>query len=285
MTTQITDDNAVYHADTRRIGKSGLDLIAKSPAHYYAQYLDPNRPAREEKPYFVVGSITHNAILENKFLDSKYFILDDADVCAQIGGGNPRATNRYKEWKGAIMARNEGKTQITKEEYDAVLKMRESVQNHPAASVLLQEGIAEQRIDWQREIVSEDGEFVSVLLKSKPDWLSHNGFIVDLKTTEDASPRGFAKSVWNYRYHVQAAFYLDAYEHQYGEPARGFIFIAVEKTPPYAVALYYTPANLIELGRTTYERDLRVYQRCLETREWPAYGTDVMELQLPGWAK
>ncbi len=275
MTTDFTDENAVYHADTRRIGKSGLDLIAKSPAHYYAKYLDPNRVWEEQTPALLFGSAAHMAVFEPELFPQKFVIAPKFNL----------RTNAGKEQLAEFEQNNRGKSVISNDIYDTVMQVKKAIYAHPAASVLLSAGIAEQRIDWQREILTEDGEIVEVALKAKPDWLSHNEFIVDLKTTEDASPEGFAKSVWNYRYHVQAPFYMDAYEHQYGKPARGFLFIAVEKKPPYAVALYFAPPDMCDKGRTTYERDLRKYQRCLEMGEWPAYGTDIMELKLPNWAR
>jgi exodeoxyribonuclease VIII len=277
MTTHNIDENAVYHADTRRIGKSGLDLIAKSPAHYYAKYLDPNRVWEAQTPTFLIGSAVHAAILEPDEFKKRYAVEPTIN----------KRTNDGKTAYAELMAYAAANriNYLDAETYASCEKMRDAVHAHPAASVLLSDGQAETRLDWQREIITEDGEIREVLLKAKPDWLSHNDFIVDVKTTEDASPQGFGKSVWNYRYHVQDAFYMDAYEHFYGGPARGFIFIAVEKKPPYAVALYFLPNEVRERGRNTYERNLRTYLKCLETGEWPAYGTEVMELQLPNWAK
>lgn len=281
MNTTHTDENDLYHADTRRIGKSGLDLIAKSPAHYYAQYLDPNRVREPSKRHFVVGSVTHNAILENTFLEQKYFVLDDTDIIRQIGGGNPRATNRYKEWKQMQLANNEGKSEITIDDWNAVLRMREKVHQHKC-SVLLDEGKAEYRIDWTNNQLN-----TPVACKAKPDWLAANDWIVDLKTTEDASPAGFAKSVWNYRYHVQAAFYWDAFTAHFGREPQGFLFIAVEKSAPHLVATYWiTPQiPLFDLGRRTYLHDLNTYRECLMRDEWPGYGEELMPLSIPGWAE
>ena len=47
--------NAEYHGGAG-ISKSGLDLVAQSPLHYWSAYLDPNRQAREETPAMAIGT-------------------------------------------------------------------------------------------------------------------------------------------------------------------------------------------------------------------------------------
>ena len=42
--------NEDYHADTSAISASGLKLFMRSPAHYYAAYLGPNRADRNLLP-------------------------------------------------------------------------------------------------------------------------------------------------------------------------------------------------------------------------------------------
>lgn len=279
-----TNANDKYHADTTRIGKSGLDYIHQSPAHYYAAYLDPNWVREKQTAALIMGSAVHMATFEADDFLKKFAVLDDSEICAEIGGKAPKQTKAYKEWLADYTKSNPGKTILDQDEFNHCLRIREAVVNHPAASVLLESGVAEQRIDWLWQGADDDFNPIQVKCKSKMDWQSHNGFIVDLKTTEDASPEGFGKSVWNYRYHVQGAFYLDAYEYHYGQPARGFIFIAVEKKPPYAVAVYFLPPDVIDIGRREYEADLRVYHRCLVTNEWPGYPTTIQPIQLPAWA-
>ena len=284
MIPQI-DENAAYHADTSRISKSGLDLIAQSPAHYYAKYLDPNREPQQPTKALIAGSVSHMTLFEPHLLRDRYFILDDAAKIREIGGASPRSTTRYKEWKAEQLEANAGKQEITLEAWKATNRMIENVQAHPAAKILLQAGKAEERMDWLWQGVDEDGNPIAARCKIKPDWQSHNDFIVDLKTTEDASPNGFLRSVYKYRYHVQSAFYIDGYTAIHGAAPRGFIFMAVEKSPPYAVALYFATPEMIEAGRRAYERDLQTYSRCLRDENWPAYSTQVMPLGLPAWYK
>lgn len=285
MIPQI-DENQAYHADTTRISKSGLDLIARSPAHYYAAYLDPNREPRKTSAALIAGSVSHLTLLEPHLFASQYFILDDAAKVQEIGGASPRTTTKYKEWKAGILAANEGKTEISLETYKAVNRMIANVQAHPAAKLLFKPGgKAEERIDWIWQGYDQDGNPIQVRCKIKPDWQAANGFIVDLKTTEDASPSGFLRSVYKYRYHVQSAYYIDGYTQRNGVEPRGFIFIAVEKSPPYAVALYFATPEMIQAGRSTYERDLRTYHHCLQTNEWHGYPTQIMPLDLPTWFK
>lgn len=271
--------NQEYHADVSRIGKSGLDLIHQSPRHYWAKYLDPNRVREEPTQALRIGTATHHAVLEPEKFESKYVKLDDAQLIQEIGGANPRATNCYKEWMKAQLEAANAKKQVilTADDYDTCVRLRDAVWSHPAAAQLLYEGDAEQTFLFEEPTTG-------AACKCRPDFISAANFIVDLKTTEDASPAGFAKSVWNYRYHVQAPFYLDGYMYATGEQLNGFVFIAVEKSPPYAVGVYFVPDEILRRGRDEYLEDLAVYVKCVRKNEWPAYGDIVQPLQLPPWA-
>lgn len=272
-----TMTNEAYHADTQRIGKSGLDLIARSPAHYWAKYLDPLRVREEPTPALLLGTAVHTAILEPHEFEKNYFVLDDTAICIEIGGTAPKLTKRYKEWKADAMAEHVGKTLLSADDHVTCLRMRDSVHRHQAAKVLLQDGVAEQTIHWT------DPQ-TNALCKMRPDWDSSNtGYVVDIKTTQDASAAGFGKSVINYRYDVQSAWYMDGFA-AVGKPKDGFAFIAVEKEPPYAVAVYYVTNEIYELGKRKYIKDLQTYAECLKSNSWPAYSEEFQALQIPGWA-
>lgn len=272
--------NEEYHSDTSRIGKSGLDLVHKSPAHYYAEYLDPQRQRKKPTPAMEIGTAFHYAVLEPHKFEQKYFYLRDAKIMDEIGGKNPRATNRYKDWFQCIMSENAGKKALDADEYERIMRMRDAVYNHPTASLLFQSGVAETTVLFKES-------YTGASCKCRPDWLDYaNDLIVDLKSAEDASPDGFGKSAYNHRYHVQSPFYLDGVlESNIQFAPSGFVFVAVEKEPPFAVGVYFADTNTLDLGRNEYIKDLEVYQNCVKTGNWHGYPTEISALRLPAWAK
>lgn len=258
--------NAAYHADTTRISKSGLDLIARSPAHYFHKYLSAERPAEKRTPALIQGGAIHTAVLEPHLFAGQYAIEPEVN----------KRTNKGKEDIELFVAANQGKTIIDLDTYTMAMRMRDAVYKHPVASELLNAGTAEQTIVW-------NDEDTGARCKCRPDFVTASGIILDLKSTEDASSEAFGKSSFNYRYHVQAPFYSDGVEAN-GRSFEGFAFIAVEKTPPYAVVIYYVDDRIMSLGRQAYKKDLERYVMCLEKNQWPAYGDDVQPLSLPAWA-
>jgi exodeoxyribonuclease VIII len=152
-----------------------------------------------------------------------------------------------------------------------------SVHAHPLASRLLVGGESEVTLRWR-------DERTGVECKGRADyWVRSHRLCVDLKTCEDARPQGFAKSVANWGYFRQEAFYRAGFD-ACGEPLEHYWLLAVERSPPFALAVYKLTAESVELGARHNEEDLATFARCLEIGEWPAYPRGVQELALPGWA-
>lgn len=82
---------------------------------------------------------------------------------------------------------------------------------------------------------------------------------VDLKTARDASPNGFTRAIADHSYDVQRAWYLDALRWLTGETAE-MVFVAVEKEPPYLVAVHQLPTVWAEMGAAKARRARLVYQ-------------------------
>lgn len=247
--------NTDYHADPA-ISASHLHAVAASPYHYWKRFLDPQRAPVEPTAAMRLGTLVHCAVLEPDDLLQRY------GVCG------PRNTNAGKEQAAAMAA--DGIEAVTEADMALALSMCAAVREHPAAAALLAAGKAEQSFWW-------DDIPTGLRCKCRPDWYTGTT-IVDLKTTTDASPAGFAKSVANFRYHVQANHYLA------GTSAERFVFIAVEKTYPYAVGVYELDLAAMEHGEALRRANLAVIADCRTIGEWPGYGTGIQALSLPQWA-
>lgn len=236
-----------YHA-ADGISKGGLDAIARSPAHYrYGE--------REDTAALRQGRAIHTAVLEPELFEATYALAE--------GRRNKSAE----------------KTELTKLEWETCKGVAAAIAEHPTCEDLFANGEPEESVFWH------DTDTL-LLCRCRPDW-THYGdnidrqpYLLDLKTTKDASPGGFARTVDTYRYHVQAAFYLDGWSAAVSRWCDEFIFIAVEKTPPYAIGLYRLPDWKIEEGRQLYRRDLATYEYCRDREEWPGYSQDIITLAL-----
>lgn len=248
-----------YHADPA-YSFSAIKQAMRSPAHLKAWLTAPP----EQTPAMRIGTLTHLAVLQPDLFGSTTAVAPIVD----------RRTKEGKSIWEQFQAQNTGKEIITNDEREQLTAMRDSVRIHPAASALLGEGTAEVSVFNQ---CAETG----LPLKARMDWVRENA-IVDLKTTEDASPAGFAKSVSNYRYDLQAAHYRRMLKLQ-GRGELPYILIAVEKEAPFAVAVYRLDEGDLTLADMQMQQQLRAIASCCEFNSWPAYSREVETLTLPKW--
>jgi len=258
MSTELS--NSEYHADPA-ISKSGLDLVHKAPAVYWDQKLNP-RAEKHETPAMRLGSMIHMRVLERELFGSTYAHAPAVD----------RRTKAGKEaWQSFIDA-NIGKQIMTDDEGILVEKIGRAVDKSPIASSLLDGAEIESSFFWD-----DNG----LACKCRADAIRSDGVVIDLKTTTDASPRGFLRSVMNFRYHVQAAYYLDGISRF--QEANSFVLIAVEKTAPFLVGVYLMPQQLVDLGRHEYRKDLETFRQCQAADQWPGLPDEIQVLDVPGW--
>lgn len=260
----VKNTNEEYHSG-EGVSKSDLDLIHSCPEKYrYKQ----DHPGQDQTPALLFGSAVHKLILEPNTFNKEYAVFADYD----------KRTKNGKEMYKKFLDRLNGRKEITESDLMVMQTMRDVVMSHPKARMLLTGGKTETSYYW---IDPRTG----TLCKCRPDKVNR-GYIIDLKTTSDASPEGFEKSMMKYRYHVQAAWYLRGYEAATGIKPEGFIFIAVEKNPPYSVAVYLCDDLSIEIGAREADEDLDVFVKCSEIGKWHGYGGEkdlILPIGLPDY--
>ena len=153
--------------------------------------------------------------------------------------------------------------------------MNHNFLNSPAKFIYDNDGLAELSYFWD--------DLYGIKGKCRPDWISKDGTtVVDLKTTQDASPKGFQKSISNFGYHIQCAWYLRGLR-KLGIEATEFIFIAIEKTAPYCIGVYRADEDMINIGMSQVEKALEVLRVCQETKLYPDYTPTIQDISLPPW--
>lgn len=263
-------ENADYHRHPA-VSKSHLDLIARSPLHYWARYLDPKRVELEPTAAMTIGSALHTHVLELDQWDARYVTAPD---------GIDRRTKTGKEAWADFIAGSAGKTVLSAADAEQVMQMGRAILSHPAAAMLLGlPGEAETTHMWTDEATGLE-------CKCRPDYLSSDGrIVVDLKTTEDASPAGFRKSISSWRYHCQAGWYTNGLLEATGTRPDQFIFVVVEKKPPYAVAVYAADEEMIAAGWERARVDLETLAACKAAGTWPSYSEQIEPISLPPWMR
>lgn len=268
IANRIVPDMPAYDYHAVRLGvasKSALDQIARSPAHYVAWCLTPRKPT----PAMIFGSLTHLYVFEYPKFSESVVTMPDFN-----GKGSVAAR---QEWKDA----HAGKTIVDQEDLDKIKAIGESVHKHPLAARLISQCKSEVSAFWIDPLTG-------LASKCRYDGLVESLRIgIDLKTTTDASDDGFAQSVANYRYHVQGAHYSNGYQEIAEKPLKGFVFVAVEKETPHAVATFDLLADesraALVRGQELLERDMAIMKRCFEEDNWPAYGLNLKPITLKPW--
>lgn len=247
-------------------------MILRTPAEY--RWAKDHPPAVKPSKKFDVGSAVHAKVLGTGY---EAVVIPD-ELLASNGAASTKAAKEFIE-----QVRAAGKIPLKSAEFDPIADAAEAVLAHPAAKQLFA-----QPSDSEVSVFVTD-PVTNVDVRARFDFLptdfglgAPSRVAVDLKTTRDASVKGFTRSVAEYGYDVQRAWYLDALRWLTGETAE-MVFVAVEKEPPYLVAVHQLPTIWAEMGETKARRARRVYAECVASGSWPGYGAEVHLLSPPNW--
>jgi len=256
--------SAEYYHAAKGVSHSMLKHLHPTPAHLQTYLSEKHEPTPEQ----LFGTLVHHKVLEpNRPLPQIAIKTKAIDFKTTAG----------KEWREAQKAA--GRLIVTETEFQDIDGCVNAIAQHPFCRKIFAVGESEVSI-FKRYTLGG-----TVLRKARLDWIPEGNALVDVKTTKDASPEAFAKEVLNWRYHSQAAYYLDIVNDSLERPTKEcFIFVAVEKKPPYAVAIYNLVPKAIGKGRALNIADLATYIECSQSNHWPAYSPEPAMLDLPRFA-
>lgn len=278
MNTIISGMNVNEYRALDRMNASSLKYMNLSPLHFLENKKNPQKETQAMR----LGTMVHTAILEPDLFVSNY-IVQPSDLkkptAAQLNAKKPSedSIRQIEAWQ-AFENESNGRTIIDFDEYETAMAMHNSVRENQLASKVLSKGKSEETLLFN---------FQGIDCKARLDWFcGDRQIIVDLKTTEAKTSKEFCDSIFSpkYLYVMQAAFYHDAILEITGsEP--DFVFISVEKTPPYSVGVYQLSKEVIEHGRNIYKTLLEKYIMCKESNDWSSNNEIINYVELPQYLR
>ena len=262
--------------------------------------MDADDETEPDNVALILGTLVHAAILEpEKPLPKLVMKPEDPNFFR---------TNRGKQWRDE--QHKLGKIILKVEELEAVNKMVDSVKAHKTCQRIFATGRSEvsifERVSVELGLTEQSKpykETQEILLKARMDWLPEGNALVYIKTVMGggADPEQFQKILTERRYWTQATWYLDRYNAKCKEmvqdsegndtsvirrePKENFVFIAVEKVPPYLVNTFYIDEDTLAMGRRQNARDIESYARCVKSGIWPGFDEEIKRIGLPEWEK
>lgn len=262
---------AEYHADgANSVSHSELDVFIQSPTLYHGRYRSGEFP-REESDSLEFGAAFHAVLLDGvRVADAVVKI--PADVLTSNG------QRRGKAWEEFQAEHGGHATLLLPADYERFCTMLRSIDHEPAARRVFADAV-----DREASIVWTDRE-TRVVCRCRLDVLTE-WCVADLKTTASVNPKQFSAAAYRFGYHRQAAWYLDGYRALYGD-SMPFVFVAVEKKPPFTCAVFELDAEFIRQGQDENRAALRKFADCQRRDSWePETRGLVVSLAPPAWAK
>lgn len=200
-------------------------LIDGTNAHL-AHSLENPEPGSDA---MLLGSYLHAMVLAPQLLETDYIVHGSIDR---------RTRDGKAEWDAITKRANlTGATPIPASLAAQASAMATAIRSHVDCARLI-------NILSDREI-TVIGDIAGRPAKAKLDGiirLAGASIIVDLKTTSDASPLGFANAAARHHYYHQAAWYARLLE-QHLPPVDDVLLLAVETNPPHLCSVYRVPAT------------------------------------------
>lgn len=266
------ETNEQYHADTTRLSNSMLSILKRSPKLFWGYYIAKCLAFPEASESMALGSMVHTLVLEADQFHKRYVSRPQCD----------RRTKEGKQiYQDFLSACPTGAEVVSLEDKAVATVCATALATHKDFLSIMnatwENRIVEQRIDFEME---------GVEMRCKPDYLSlEASVIIDVKTTRDASPSEFAKSIASFGYHRQAWLYRYAVAQKHNVWCR-FIFAVVCTEQPYESALYeLSDLSMSEGGKEAIGL-VNEFKTRSESGDWSSeWSKGIVPIDLPKWYK
>ena len=282
------------------VSQSELKEMLRSAAHWAARY-GPDAQPTFPSAAMIMGTALHAKVLEPETFDknfvdrgSKPKELTITELKAALEDQQIEFKKTAKKPELEALLYPDGKpvdkrTSLSSEDFGMVCNMADALRTHDVAGRWFDPGRKNYR--KANEVSLYVQEFEGSAVKGRLDRLEKTSdgrfLILDLKTTDDASPEVFQKKAFNLGYHIQAAFYSDLVARVFDvDPEQvDFIFCAIERRAPQGIKLYNASTQMLDYGRKQYRRALSDLSYCKSQQVFAGYSSEIQTLTLPGWVK
>lgn len=239
-------------------------LQAPAKAEYCQRHRDDDRPVSD---VYQTGVLCHAMVLEPETVPDRFAVMPE---------GLKRTTKEGKRVYAELVEQVGAHCVVSAAQVQTANGVRDSVMVHERAGKYFSYGKAEVSV-FAKDAVTD------LLLQCRCDWLcQYPPVIVDLKTSTTASADGFASHAIRYGYHLQAVHYLEVCRLA-GIEVEDFLFVAVEKEPPYLCQVFRLSDVLKDAALETWRRGVDQYARCVSDGIWPGYGSEIVSIDKPRW--
>lgn len=249
-----------------------VDMDQKSPLH--AQYIRATG-GREDTRALMMGRALHLALLEPTKFDSEIMSIPEID----------RRTKAGKVAWINFQRQAEGRITLEAGEMTRIKEMAHAILGHESARELFaNKGVNEMTMVWKDRATG-------VLCRARVDrWTTFEKTpcLMDLKTTRDVKEHKFQRSMVDYGYALQSAFYMMGAETlqptPIGRAQRVFMWLAVESEGPFDIGVFQADTKIMEHGVMKLRQLLKTYKECRESGIWPGKnGQGVITIDNPDY--
>lgn len=269
-----------FLCDGPSISSTGIKQVIARPSVYWAYSpYNKKRFERAGTDALNFGKAAHMLLLGEEGFSQRYALRPETYPNDQDKKWNSNSKD-CKAWLEEQVSA--GRTVITQTEIDKIRYMRDSLSKHTA----IQNGVLNGLIE--HTMLTRRGK---IWVRTRPDAIPKaSGDFADLKTTDQIRYEDLERAIYNYGYHVQAALVRMNARLLMGEGFEfgTFLFVFVEKSPPYDVRVVEIRSEDMDLGEQQVNIALDRMQKCIDRWQWPGdegFSQTIAPIGLPGWAR